>query len=84
MPDGEFLRDRTRLVLVTTSTVDMDSLVASSGDRSAVPPFAVTVGPHDVLRARRMEVVFFAGKFQRYALRETLSEDQRRVFPAAG
>ena len=48
--DEEFLADRTRLVLVNTSTVDMDALVASCGDRSAVPPFAVTIGPHDVLR----------------------------------
>jgi hypothetical protein len=73
--------DRTRLVLVNTSTVDMDALVASCGDRSAVPPFAVTLGPHDILRAKRTEVVFFAGRFQRFALRETLFRKPTMHFP---
>ena len=81
--DEEFLADRTRLVTVSLSTVDMDALVASSGDRSAVPPFAVTIGPHDVLRAHRMEVVFFAGMFQRLALRETLFRDPTPRFPGS-
>jgi len=79
--EEEFLADRTRLVLVNTSTVDMDALVASCGDRSAVPPFAVTIGPHDVLRARRTEVVFFAGCFQRFALREVLFRKPTMHFP---
>ncbi len=79
--EEEFLADRTRLVLVNTSTVDMDALVASCGDRSAVPPFAVTLGPHDVLRARRMDVVFFAGRFQRFALREVLFRRPTMRFP---
>jgi len=81
--DEEFLADRTRLVLVNTSTVDMDALVASCGDRSAIPPFAVTIGPHDVLRARRTEAVFFAGKFQRLALRETLFRVPTARFPGS-
>jgi hypothetical protein len=59
----------------------MDALVASCGDRSAVPPFAVTIGPHDVLRARRTEVVFFAGRFQRFALREVLFRQPTMHFP---
>jgi glucosamine-6-phosphate deaminase len=79
--EEEFLEDRTRLVLVNTSTVDMDALVASCGNRSAVPPFAVTLGPHDVLRARRTEVVFFAGRFQRFALREVLFRQPTMRFP---
>lgn len=79
--EEEFLADRTRLVLVNTSTVDMDALVASCGDRSAVPPFAVTLGPHDVLRAQRTEVVFFAGRFQRFTLRETLFRRPTMHFP---
>ena len=79
--EAEFLADRTRLVLVNTSTVDMDALVASCGDRSAVPPFAVTLGPHDVLRAKRTEVVFFAGRFQRFALREVLFRQPTMHFP---
>jgi glucosamine-6-phosphate deaminase len=77
----EFLADRTRLVLVNTSTVDMDALVASCGDRAAVPPFAVTLGPHDILRARRTEVIFFAGRFQRFALREVLFRRPTLHFP---
>ena len=81
--EEEFLADRTRLVLVNTSTVDMDALVASCGDRGAIPPFAVTIGPHDVLRAKRTEVVFFAGKFQRYALRETLFRKPTMRFPGS-
>ena len=81
--EEEFLADRTRLVLVNTSTVDMDSLVAGCGDRSAIPPFAVTIGPHDVLRAKRTEVVFFAGKFQRYALRDTLFRKPSMRFPGS-
>jgi glucosamine-6-phosphate deaminase len=79
--EAEFLADRTRLVLVNTSTVDMDALVASCGDRSAVPPFAVTLGPHDILRARRTEVIFFAGRFQRFALREVLFRKPTMHFP---
>ena len=79
--ETEFLADRTRLVPVNTSTVDMDALVASCGDRAAVPPFAVTIGPHDVLRAKRTEVIFFAGQFQRYALREVLFRRPTMHFP---
>lgn len=79
--EEEFLSDRTRLVLVNTSTVDMDALVASCGDRAAIPPFAVTLGPHDILRARRTEVVFFAGRFQRFALREVLFRKPTMHFP---
>ena len=79
--EEEFLADRTRLVQVNTSTVDMDALVASSGDRSAIPPFAVTIGPHDVLRAKRTEVLFFAGPFQRYAPREMLFRRPTMRFP---
>ncbi|MDD5707228.1 MAG: hypothetical protein PHR35_14995 [Kiritimatiellae bacterium] len=81
--DEEFLRDRTRLVPVNASTVDMDALVASCGDRSAVPPFAVTIGPRDVLRSKRLEAVFFAGKFQRVALRETLFRVPTALFPGS-
>jgi len=79
--EEEFLADRTRLVLVNTSTVDMDALVASCGDRSAVPPFAVTIGPHDVLSAKRIEVIFYAGRFQRTALREVLFRKPTMRFP---
>jgi len=79
--EEEFRADRTRLVQVNTSTVDMDALVASSGDRSAIPPFAVTIGPHDVMRAKRTEVLFFAGPFQRYALREMLFRRPTMRFP---
>ncbi len=81
--EEEFRADRTRLVPVSASTVDMDALVASGGDRSAIPPFAVTIGPHDVLRAKRMEVLFFAGKFQRTALREVLFRKPTMRFPGS-
>lgn len=77
----QFLDDRTRLVMVNTSTVDMDSLVAGSGDRSSIPPFAVTIGPHDILQAKRVEVIFYAGKFQRYALRQMLFRTPTERFP---
>jgi glucosamine-6-phosphate deaminase len=79
--EEEFLSDRTRLVLVSTSTVDMDALVAGGGDRSAIPPFAVTIGPHDLLRSRAMVLAFFAGRFQRYALREVLFRRPTMHFP---
>ena len=81
--EEEFLNDRTRLVLVNTSTVDMDALAASCGDRSAVPPFAATIGPRDVLSANRIEIVFFAGKFQRTALREVLFRRPTMKFPGS-
>jgi hypothetical protein len=61
----------------------MDALVASCGDRSAVPPFAVTIGPRDVLSANRIETVFFAGKFQRTALREVLFRKPTMKFPGS-
>ena len=80
--EEEFLEDRTKLVLVNTSTVDMDALVAGCGDRSAVPPFAVTIGPHDVLRSRLMVLAFYAGRFQRTALREVLFRRPTMHFPA--
>jgi 6-phosphogluconolactonase/glucosamine-6-phosphate isomerase/deaminase len=79
--EEEFLQDRTKLVLVNTSTVDMDSLVAGCGDRQAVPPFAVTIGPHDILRSRLMVLAFFAGRFQRTALREVLFRKPTMRFP---
>jgi glucosamine-6-phosphate deaminase len=81
--EEEFLADRTRLVIVKSSTVDMDALAAGCGDRSAVPPFAVTIGPHDVLRAKRTEVIFFAGKFNRTALREVLFRTPTMRFPGS-
>ena len=55
--------------------------LGKDGDRSAIPPFAVTLGPHVVLRARRMEVIFFAGRFQRFALREVLFRRPTLHFP---
>jgi glucosamine-6-phosphate deaminase len=81
--EEEFLNDRTRLVLVNTSTVDMDALVAGCGDRQAIPPFAVSVGPHDILRAKRAEVVFFCGNWQRSPLRETLFRKPTMHFPGS-
>ncbi|KPJ87781.1 MAG: hypothetical protein AMS17_07580 [Spirochaetes bacterium DG_61] len=81
--EEEFLEDRTRLVLVKTSTVDMDALVAGCGDRAAIPPFAVTIGPHDILRAKRTEVVFFAGRWHRTSLRETLFRKPTMHFPGS-
>lgn len=81
--EEEFLADRTRLVLVNTSTVDMDALVAGGGDRSAVPPFAVTLGPGDILSAKQTAVVFFAGRFQRTALREVLFREPTCRFPGS-
>jgi len=81
--EEEFLADRTHLVLVRSSTVDMDALVAGCGDRSVIPPFAVTIGPRDVLLAKRMEVILFAGKFQRTALRETLFRKPTMAFPGS-
>jgi 6-phosphogluconolactonase/glucosamine-6-phosphate isomerase/deaminase len=76
-----FLEDRTKLVLVNSSTVDMDALVAGCGDRSAIPPFAVTIGPHDILRSKLMVLAFFAGRFQRCALREVLFRKPTMHFP---
>ncbi|HUT56252.1 MAG TPA: 6-phosphogluconolactonase [Phycisphaerae bacterium] len=81
--DDEFLADRTRLVMVDASTVDMDALVASCGDRAAVPPFSVTVGPRDLLRSKRMEAIFFAGRFQRYALRQVMFLRPTHRFPGS-
>jgi glucosamine-6-phosphate deaminase len=81
--EEEFLEDRTHLVLVKTSTVDMDALVAGCGDRTAIPPFAVTIGPRDILRAKRTEVVFFAGKWHRTSLRETLFRKPTMHFPGS-
>jgi len=81
--EEEYLNDRTRLVLVNTSTVDMDALVAGCGDRQAIPPFAVSIGPHDILRAKRAEVVFFAGRWHRSSLRETLFRKPTMHFPGS-
>jgi hypothetical protein len=61
----------------------MDALVVGCGDRSMIPPFAVTIGPRDVLLAKRMEVILFAGKFQRTAFRETLFREPTMTFPGS-
>lgn len=61
--------------------MDLDALVASCADRSAVPPFAVTLGRYDMLRVRPMEVVFFAARFQRFSLREILFRKPTTHFP---
>jgi 6-phosphogluconolactonase/glucosamine-6-phosphate isomerase/deaminase len=79
--EDTFLEDRTKLVLVNSSTVDMDALVAGCGDRTAIPPFAVTIGPHDILRSKLMVIAFFAGRFQRCALREVLFRKPTMHFP---
>ena len=81
--EEEFIEDRTRLVSVNTSTVDMDALVAGCGDRQAIPPFAVTIGPHDILKAKRIEVIFFAGRWHRTPLRETLFRKPTMRFPGS-
>ena len=81
--EEEYLEDRTHLVIVKTSTVDMDALVAGCGDRTAIPPFAVTIGPHDILRAKRAEVVFFAGRWHRTSLRETLFRKPTMYMPGS-
>jgi len=81
--EEEYLNDRTRLVIVKTSTVDMDALVAGCGDRTVIPPFAVTIGPYDILKARRAEVVFFAGQWHRTSLRETLFRKPTMKFPGS-
>jgi glucosamine-6-phosphate deaminase len=81
--EEEFLEDRTHLVLVKTSTVDMDALVAGCGDRTSIPPFAVTIGPYDILRAKQAEVVFFAGRWHRTPLRETLFRKPTMHFPGS-
>ncbi len=79
----EFLADRTHLVLLNTSSVDMNALVAGCGDRSAIPPFAVTIGPSDILRAKRTESIFNEGKYQRTVLREVLFRKPTMRFPAS-
>ena len=81
--EEEFLSDRTHLIIVKTSTVDMDALVAGCGDRTVIPPFAVTIGPSDILKAKRTEVVFFAGKWHRAVLRETLFRKPTMKFPGS-
>jgi hypothetical protein len=66
--EEEFIEDRTCLVTARTSTVDMDALVAGCGGRQAIPPFAVTIGPADILKSKRIEAIFFAGNVAAYSI----------------
>ncbi|MCK5568468.1 MAG: hypothetical protein KAJ15_02055, partial [Spirochaetes bacterium] len=41
------------------------------------------IGPHDILKAKRTEVVFFAGRWHRTSLRETLFRKPTMRFPGS-
>jgi hypothetical protein len=60
---------------------DRDGNAMTRAEVHALPPFAVTIGPHDILRAKRTEAILYAGQFQRYAFREVLFAEPTMRFP---
>lgn len=66
---AEFKASKTRLVQLAPETVVMNATRAASGDFSALPPMAVTLGLADVLAARRIRLYCQGGVWQRTALR---------------
>lgn len=69
---AEFKASKTRLVQLAPETVVMNAARAASGDFSALPPMAVTLGLADVLAARRIRLYCQGGVWQRTALRMAL------------
>ena len=69
---AEFKASKTRLVQLAPETMVMNASRGASGDFSALPPMAVTLGMADILGARRIRLYCQGGVWQRAVLRLAL------------
>lgn len=68
----EFKASKTRLVQLAPETMVMNASRGASGDFSALPPMAVTLGMADTLSAKRIRLYCQGGVWQRNVLRMAL------------
>lgn len=68
----EFKASKTRLVQLAPETMVMNASRGASGDFSALPPMAVTLGMADILAARRIRLYCQGGVWLRNVLRLAL------------
>jgi len=78
---GEFRQSLTRIVPLAPETIVMNSIRATSGNPTALPPMAVTLGMKDILAARRIRLYCQGGTWQRTALRIALLGDEDVDYP---
>jgi glucosamine-6-phosphate deaminase len=79
-PD-EFRASQTRIVALAPETIVMNSIRATGGNPSALPPMAVTLGMADLLAARRLRLYCQGGGWQRTVLRIALLGDEDVDYP---
>lgn len=68
----EFKASKTRLVQLAPETMVMNASRGASGDFSALPPMAVTLGMADILASKRIRLYCQGGVWQRNVLRMAL------------
>ena len=62
-------------------TVVMNSIRATGGDLSALPPMAITLGMRDILASRRIRLYCQGGTWQRTILRIALLGEEDVDYP---
>jgi len=79
-PD-QFRQSLTRIVPLAPETVVMNSIRATGGNPTALPPMAVTLGMRDILAARRLRLYCQGGTWQRSILRIALLGEEDVDYP---
>ena len=79
-PD-QFRQSLTRIVPLAPETVIMNSIRATGGDLSALPPMAITLGMRDILASRRIRLYCQGGTWQRTILRIALLGEEDVDYP---
>ena len=76
------LRDSlTRILPLAPETIVMNSVRATGGDPTAMPPMAVTLGMADIYASRRIRLYCQGGMWQRTVLRIALFGDEDVDYP---
>jgi glucosamine-6-phosphate deaminase len=79
-PD-QFRQSLTRIVPLAPETVIMNSIRATGGDLSALPPMAITLGMRDILSSRRIRLYCQGGTWQRTILRIAVLGEEDVDYP---
>ena len=79
-PD-QFRQSLTRIMPLAPETVVMNSIRATGGDLSALPPMAITLGMRDILASRRIRLYCQGGTWQRTILRIALLGEEDVDYP---
>jgi glucosamine-6-phosphate deaminase len=79
-PD-QFRQSLTRIVSLAPETVVMNSIRATGGNLSALPPMAITLGMRDILAARRIRLYCQGGTWQRTILRIAVLGEEDVDYP---